>query len=89
MYGSPYKETITKIPNDKDLTIVVGGAKVPPEIYDICQYNIAVGNQPHSEVAALALFLEEIMNEEIMFENAKLKIIPSENGKNMIEIDKE
>ncbi|MCK7488956.1 MAG: hypothetical protein MZU79_00960 [Anaerotruncus sp.] len=40
--------------------IVVGAEKVPPEIYQLADWNVAVGNQPHSEVAALAITLDRI-----------------------------
>jgi tRNA (cytidine56-2'-O)-methyltransferase len=46
--------------------------------------NIAVGNQPHSEIAALAIFLDRyFQGKELVntFENAKMRIIPSSRGK--------
>ena len=58
MYGEPFRQAIPKIRRDRPLIIVVGGAKVPGDVYKICQHNVAVGNQPHSEVAALALFMD-------------------------------
>jgi len=67
-----------------DILVVVGGEKMPREVFDLADYNIAIGNQPHSEVAALAVFLDwffegrELVRE---FKGAKLKVIPSERGK--------
>ncbi|MEM4216761.1 MAG: hypothetical protein QXZ09_01925, partial [Candidatus Methanomethylicaceae archaeon] len=69
---------------DKDLLIIVGGEKVPKEYYLEANYNISVGNQPHSEVSALAIFLDRINNgtwDSLTFPGARLKIIPSERGK--------
>jgi len=34
----------------------VRAEKVPAEMYDLADWNVAVDNQPHSEVAALASF---------------------------------
>ena len=64
--------------------LVVGAEKVPREIYNIANYNVAVGSQPHSEVAALAVFLDRLfMGEELnsTFVKAKIRIKPSSRGK--------
>ena len=48
--------------------------------------NIAVGNQPHSEIAALAIFLDRFFQGKELtqsFDNAKMKIIPSSRGKSV------
>lgn len=92
MYGIPFEDKIDEIKDlvfnqKKDLMIVVGAEKVPKEIYELANYNLSVTNQPHSEISALALFLDRLNSgEEIKkeFNNAKLKIIPSEKGKNII-----
>lgn len=92
MYGMPFEDEIDEIKDlvfnqKKDLMIVVGAEKVPKEIYELANYNLSVTNQPHSEISALALFLDRLNSgEEIKkeFNNAKLKIIPSEKGKNII-----
>jgi tRNA (cytidine56-2'-O)-methyltransferase len=84
MYGIPVEETIQKIREKQDILVVVGGEKVPAEMYEMADFNVAVTNQPHSEVAALAVFLEkyfegsELKND---FPNAQQKIIPNERGK--------
>jgi len=74
------------------MVIVVGGAKVPGDVYKYSQYNIAVGNQPHSEVAALALFLDAWYGEagsNRTFDDARLIIEPSANGKSVRDLDRE
>ena len=68
---------------------VVGGSKVPGEIFKICQHNVSVGNQPHSEVAALALFMDAWKLAPEEFDGAELVIIPSAQGKEVIERTKE
>lgn len=42
------------------LLVVVGATKVPPYVYERADLNLAVGHQPHSEVAALALVLDRL-----------------------------
>lgn len=89
MYGQPVHGKIKALRKKTNILVVVGGEKVPPEIYQLADYNIAVSNQPHSEVAALAIFLHEyFVGKELekKFKNAKLKIIPQEKGKKVEEI---
>jgi tRNA (cytidine56-2'-O)-methyltransferase len=86
MYGIELSGLLEKIRNvlDKDLLIVVGGAKVPGSIYQLADYNVAIGHQPHSEVAALAVFLDNISKgkaRKIKHLDAKINIIPSKRGK--------
>ena len=86
MYGEPYRQVVPQIRRDRPLLIVVGGAKVPGDVFKHAHYNVAVGNQPHSEVAALALFMESWFGEggtEQHFPNAQLVIHPSATGKSV------
>jgi tRNA (cytidine56-2'-O)-methyltransferase len=87
MYGIPIQEIIHEIredPNPK--LIIVGGSKVPAEIYNQAEWNMAISNQPHSEVSALAVFLHELfqgteLNQK--FHNGELEIEPQVHGKKM------
>lgn len=83
MYGEKIDKSIPKIDKSKDLLVIVGAEKVPGYIYEMADYNIAVGNQPHSEVAALAVFLDRY--NEGAWQNkdfdGKIEIIPSNKGK--------
>lgn len=86
MYGldvDKVKEKIKKEMKNKNVLIIVGGAKVPAEIYQQAHYNVAVGNQPHSEVSAIAILLDRISRRK-EFEDGKIKIIPCEKGKKII-----
>ena len=88
MYGEDYRDISKKIPKDRPIAIIVGGAKVPASLYRMADYNVSVGNQPHSEIAALALLLDNIQEGNSVdqdFSNPKLKIIPDLNGKNVID----
>ncbi|HII05831.1 MAG TPA: tRNA (cytidine(56)-2'-O)-methyltransferase, partial [Methanotrichaceae archaeon] len=67
--------------------VVVGAEKVPPEIYEMADWNVGVGNQPHSEVAALAVFLDRLWEgEELEKEfDGKIQVVPSPRYKTVIE----
>ncbi|MGB9718970.1 MAG: tRNA (cytidine(56)-2'-O)-methyltransferase [Candidatus Anstonellales archaeon] len=87
MYGMPLNKKINKIKKEKNILVVVGSEKVPAEIYQIADYNIAIGNQPHSEVGALAVFLHEYFGWKQLnkkFTGARIEIEPSERGKSII-----
>ncbi len=74
---------------NKDILVIVGAEKVPWEVYELADYNVAIGNQPHSEVSALAIFLDRLFEgKELLkeFQNAKLKIIPCARGKKVIRV---
>lgn len=85
MYGLEFEKEVSKLKGN--LLIVVGGEKVPKEIYEEADVNIAVGNQPHSEVAALGIFLDRIFEGKEFgkeFENYKIKVLPCKKGKKTI-----
>jgi tRNA (cytidine56-2'-O)-methyltransferase len=87
MYGLPLSDVVDKLRSAKDMLVFVGAEKVPPDVYQTCEYNVSVGNQPHSEVAALAVFLDRITQgkwEKRDF-GGKLKVVPQERGKKMEE----
>ena len=83
MYGLPLPQKIDEIRKAEKILVIVGAEKVPPEVYEMCDLNISIGNQPHSEVAALAVFLDRVLGKVfcLEFEDAKLRVIPSERGK--------
>ena len=87
MYGQNINSVQSKIAKEKKILIVVGAEKVPRDVYENSDYNVAVGNQPHSEISALAIVLDRIQNGkqfESKFENARLTIIPTEKGKQVV-----
>lgn len=72
------------------LLVVIGAEKVPREVYALADYNVAVGNQPHSEVAALAIFLDRIYKGRELystFVNARIRIKPSSKGKALVNLE--
>ena len=71
---------------NKDLLLIVGSQKVPGEFYSnqISDFNVSIGNQPHSECSALAIFLDHFFEGKELaagFDKAKIEIIPQERGK--------
>ncbi len=90
MYGINMPDCIDAIRSEfeaRNILVVVGAEKVPGDVYQIADYNVAIGNQPHSEIAALALFLDWLQHGRELdksFKDGELKIIPSEHGKNVV-----
>ncbi|MEM4717492.1 MAG: tRNA (cytidine(56)-2'-O)-methyltransferase [Desulfurococcaceae archaeon] len=85
MYGLHIDDVVEEIKRDsRDILVVVGAKKVPRFFYDIANYNVAVGHQPHSEISSLAIFLDRLFegNElRLKFNNAKIEVLPSPRGK--------
>ncbi len=79
MYGLPIKEKIDEVLKADRILAVVGAEKVPRGVYNKADYNLSVTSQPHSEVAALAIFLDSIMDEPYF--TGGLYIVPQERGK--------
>ncbi len=92
MYGIPFGKRIgqiRKLSKSKDVLVIIGAEKVPREMYNLADYNISITNQPHSEVAALAVFLHELFKGGELgrkFKNARIKLIPQEKGKKVVHV---
>jgi len=87
MYGININHCLHRVPRDRDLLVIVGSQKVPKEIFQLADFNTAIGNQPHSEVAALALFLDRLFEGKGIkedFKDVKIKVIPQERGKKVV-----
>jgi len=75
----------------KDIMVIVGSQKVPREFFSekVSDFNVAVGNQPHSECSSLAVFLDRLFEGKELekdFKNAKLKIVPQARGKKVVKV---
>ncbi len=85
MYGSQANEIIDEVREcDEDILIVVGGAKVPTKVYKNSDWNVSVTTQPHSEVAALAVFQHMLMDGKefnLDFDEPVFEVIPTAHGK--------
>lgn len=91
MYGINLPDAIPQIAAEAtNLMIVVGAEKVPPEMYELADWNVAVGNQPHSEVAALAIVLDRLVAAggrdalRTQFPGGEIEIVPKKRGKEVI-----
>ena len=74
----------------KDVLVIVGGKKVPKNFFTekISDFNVAIGNQPHSECSSLAIFLDRLFEGKglsQMFKNARFRIVPQKRGKKVLE----
>ena len=91
MYGLPLGDTMPLIRADgRDVLVVVGAEKVPGDLYQLADHNVAVGSQPHSEVAALALALDRLTGggwEQARFEGGKMRVRPTARGKRVEGLD--
>ncbi len=88
MYGEPLEKVISKIPKE-DILVIVGAEKVPPEVYELADFNVSVTNQPHSEVGALAIFLDRITEASWTERDfgGSIRIIPVGSGKVVIDTE--
>jgi len=92
-YGLPLTQAMKPIrasPNPK--LVVAGASKVPGEAFELATWNVAVTNQPISEVSALAVFLDRYFEGaefSMEFENAEIRIIPSTRGKQVVDLTKD
>ncbi len=94
MYGLPVQDTEDEIresiSGNTPLLVVVGAEKVPFDVYEEADWNVAVTNQPHSEIASLAVFLDRLFEGNELdreFENAERIVVPKETGKLVKEPD--
>ncbi len=91
MYGERVDEALPHIPKDEDIMIIVGAEKVPIEVYERADFNISVGNQPHSEIAALAIFLDRFTEGKALYsdrDGGEIRVIPTVRGKRVVELSK-
>ncbi len=83
-------DVLKRIRNQKkDVLVIVGSQKVPQEFFssDISDFNVSIGNQPHSECSALAIFLDRFFEGKELtkgFKKARIKIIPKKRGKKTV-----
>jgi tRNA (cytidine56-2'-O)-methyltransferase len=87
MYGLPVQEVeddIRTAHRTEPLLVVVGAEKVPFDVYEAADHNVAVTNQPHSEVASLAVFLDRLYEGRELdreWVDADRRVVPNERGK--------
>jgi len=92
MYGLPVQEELPAVresfEDDTPLLVVVGAEKVPFAVYERADWNLAVTNQPHSEIAALAVFLDRLFEGRELdreWVDAERSVVPQATGKRVEE----
>jgi tRNA (cytidine56-2'-O)-methyltransferase len=94
MYGLPVQGVegeIRKAHREKPILIVVGAEKVPFSVYERADWNLGVTNQPHSEVAALAVFLDRLFEGRELdreWAGASRQVVPEATGKTVESVEK-
>jgi tRNA (cytidine56-2'-O)-methyltransferase len=88
MYGLPIQRVESDIgaafESGTPLLVVVGAEKVPFSVYERADWNVAVTNQPHSEVASLAVFLDRLFDGAELdreWADADRTVVPQAEGK--------
>jgi len=93
MYGLPVQDVegdIREAHREEPLLVVVGAEKVPFEVYERADWNVGVTNQPHSEIAGLAVFLDRLFEGRELdreWEDADSVVVPKETGKRVESTD--
>ena len=93
MYGLPIQNVEASIRADLEsepLLIVVGAGKVSFDVYERADYNVGVTNQPHSEVAGLAVFLDRLFEGRELdreWEGGTHRVVPKATGKQVEPIE--
>ena len=87
MYGLPIQDVEGKIRAAHEsgpVLVVVGSEKVSFDVYEAADHNVGVTNQPHSEVASLAVFLDRLFGGRQFdreWTDATHRVVPKETGK--------
>jgi tRNA (cytidine56-2'-O)-methyltransferase len=93
MYGERVQDVESEIRTahaDAPLLVIVGSQKVPFEVYAAADWNVGVTNQPHSEVAGLAVFLDRLFEGRELdreWTGAEKRVVPTATGKTVLDAD--
>src|SRR5712692_1837222 len=89
-YGLRLPDVIDEINQvEGDILVVVGSEKMPGEVFKLADWNVSVTNQPMSEVAALAVFLDWHFQHgafDKAFPNGQVRIVPTQDGKQVEDV---
>ncbi len=92
MYGLPIQRVEDEIRETHSkgtpLLVVVGAEKVPWDVYEAADWNVGVTNQPHSEIASLAVFLDRLYEGRELdreWVDAEQTVVPQATGKRVEE----
>ncbi|AKH97664.1 tRNA (cytidine(56)-2'-O)-methyltransferase [Halanaeroarchaeum sulfurireducens] len=93
MYGEQIQAVEAEIRErhaSQSLLVVVGSEKVPFSVYEEADWNVGVTNQPHSEVAGLAVFLDRLYDGRELdreWTDAESRVVPRETGKRVVDTE--
>jgi len=93
MYGERVQDVegdLRDAHREAPLLVVVGAEKVPFDVYERADWNVGVTNQPHSEVAALAVFLDRLFEGRELdreWEAADRRVVPQAAGKHVEDVE--
>src|SRR5689334_21604230 len=89
-YGLPLPKLLPEIQGvQEEHLVIVGSEKMPGEIFKLADWNVSVTNQPMSEVAVLAVFLDWFTQHREFgheFSKARVHIVPSRSGKEIQQV---
>jgi len=91
MYGEPIQDVeadIREAHRSEPVLAVVGAEKVPFEVYERADYNVGVTNQPHSEIASLAVFLDRLYEGRELdreWTDPEQVVVPMATGKKVVD----
>ncbi|HQT44665.1 MAG TPA: tRNA (cytidine(56)-2'-O)-methyltransferase, partial [Candidatus Micrarchaeota archaeon] len=82
----PIQKIEAELRKKNNLVVIVGSQKVPPNIYNLADANVSVTSQPHSEIAALAVFLDRYFEGRELGKkfDGKISIKPGIRGKSVV-----
>ena len=86
------EESIRADHESDPVLLVVGAEKVSFDVYERADYNVGVTNQPHSEVAGLAVFLDRLFEGEELdreWADATHRVVPKATGKKVEPVDED
>lgn len=83
MYGLPLDDALPRLEPRRTTLFVIGAEKVPAQLYEQADVNVAVGNQPHSELAAIAVVLDRFLGGDWALKpfDGRVQVSPRERGK--------
>ena len=91
MYGERVQDVqadVRRVHGDESVLVVVGSEKVPFDVYEHADYNVGVTNQPHSEVAGLAVFLDRLFDGRELdreWVDPAAVVVPRDTGKRVVD----
>ncbi len=86
VYGESLDDVLPTL-SGRDVLLIVGAEKVPREVYEMATRNVSVGNQPHSEIAALAVFMDRLTGGDALYADrgGRMRIVPDPRGKTVVD----